>query len=174
MHHALTITDAALESAISLSDAAAHEDRKQPDKSIDLLDEACALQRLRDPRPLTAEVTGLAAERARLLQLERHRMEAVLRLDDARGNLLERFSYGTYRALEAMGLGLERLVTGQVTPRPPLARPDSVRRMEEADPVARLAEAHRDRLLAEDRLREALRAAGRVIDAPEVAAAAGL
>jgi hypothetical protein len=46
--------------------------------------------------------------------------------------------------------------------------------MEEADPVARLAEAHRDRLLTEDRLREALLAAGRVIDQPEIAAAAGV
>jgi ATP-dependent Clp protease ATP-binding subunit ClpA len=173
LHHALAITDAALESAITLSEATAHEDRRQPDKAIDLLDEACALHRLRDARPLPAEVTALAGERARLLQVERQWMDAVLRLDDARGNLLERFSYGTYRALEAMGQGLERLVTGQVTPRPQLARPDSVRRMEEADPVARLAEAHRDRLLAEDRLREALLAAGRVIDAPEVAAGAG-
>ena len=172
MHHALAITDAALESAITVSDAAAHADRKQPDKAIDLLDEACALQRLRDPRPLAPELSALAAERARLVALERQWMDVLLSLDDARGNLLERFSYGTYRALEAMGLGLERLVTGQVTARRPLARPDTVRRVEEADPGARLAEAHRDRLLTEDRLREALLAKGRVVDAAQVASAA--
>lgn len=38
------------------------------------------------------------------------------------GNLLERFSIGTYRALEAMWLGIERLITGQTTPRPPPPR----------------------------------------------------
>jgi hypothetical protein len=71
-----------------------------------------------------------------------------------------------------MGLSLERLVTGRVTPRPPLAKPDSVRRREEADPAGRLTEAHRDRLLAEDRLRAALVEEGFVLDAAEVIAAA--
>ena len=37
--------------------------------------------------------------------------------------------------------------------------------MEETNPAARLAEAHRDRLLVEDRLREELIRAGFVIDA---------
>jgi hypothetical protein len=92
----------------------------------------------------------------------------LLSLVTARGNLLERFSLGTYKALEAMGLGIERLVTGHVTPRPPLARPDSVRRLEETDPAGRLADAHRDRLLVEDRLRETLVAGGFVIDVEQV------
>jgi len=67
-----------------------------------------------------------------------------------------------------MGLGLERLVTGRVTPRPALAKPDSVRRQEESDPAGRLTAAHRDRLLVEDRLRAALLAAGFVIEAEHV------
>jgi hypothetical protein len=67
-----------------------------------------------------------------------------------------------------MGLGIERMVTGEVTPRPVLARPDSVRRVEETDPAGRLANAHRDRLLVEDRLRDSLATAGFVIDADEV------
>jgi hypothetical protein len=46
--------------------------------------------------------------------------------------------------------------------------PESVRRIEEADPATRLADAHRDRLLVEDRLRDALLAAGLVIDAPQI------
>jgi ATP-dependent Clp protease ATP-binding subunit ClpA len=173
VHHALAITDGALEQAIASSEepGAAPPERKQPDKAIDLLDQACALDRLRNPRPLPAGTAALAAERARLLAIERESMDALLSLATARGNPLERFSFGTYRALEAMGLGLERLVTGRVTPRPPLAAPDSVRRQEEADPAARLTEAHRDRLLVEDRLREALVQGGFVIDAGQVRAA---
>jgi ATP-dependent Clp protease ATP-binding subunit ClpA len=174
MHHALVIDDEALESAFDLSEAdpRLREARRQPDKAIDLLDEACALHRLRGGRPVPDAVSVLAAERARLAGLESECIDALMALASARGNLLERFSFGTYKALEAMGLGLERLMTGQVTPRRPLAKPDSVRRLAEADPAARLAETHRDRLLTEDRLREALRAAGLVISAGEVAAAA--
>jgi ATP-dependent Clp protease ATP-binding subunit ClpA len=171
MHHARAITDAALAAAVALSSAAprAH-DRRQPDKAIDLLDEACALDRLRRPADLPAAAAALLAERASLVSVERESMEAVARLATARGNLLERFSYGTYKALEAMGLGIERLVTGQVTPRPTLAAPDSVRRLEEA--AARLAGAHRDRLLTEDRLRDALLESDLVIDVAQVSAAA--
>jgi ATP-dependent Clp protease ATP-binding subunit ClpA len=174
MHHVLAIADEALESAVTLSgaDPRLRESRRQPDKAIDLLDEACALHRLRGGHTVPAEVSALAAERTRLLALERECIDALMALASARGNLLERFSFGTYKALEAMGLGLERLVTGQVTPRRPLAKPDSVRRMAEDDPAVRLAEAHRDRLLTEDRLREALQAAGLVIGSEEVASAA--
>jgi ATP-dependent Clp protease ATP-binding subunit ClpA len=170
-HHTLAITDAALEQAVASSEAggAAHHDRRQPDKAIDLVDQTCALERLRRPRPLPDEIAGLVAERARLVAAEREAMDALLGLASARGTPLERFSFGTYRALEAMGLGLERLVTGQVTARPPLAKPDSVRRQEESDPAGRLTAAHRDRLLLEDRLRAALLAAGFVIDASHVA-----
>ena len=167
MHHALAITDDALDAAITLSDARGEEyaGRKQPDKAIDLLDEACALDRMRDPRELPAETASLLAERARLASVEREAIDMLLTIATARGNILERFSIGTYKALEAVGLSFERLFTGETTPRPPLAKPDSVRRMEETNPAARLAEAHRDRLLVEDRLREELIRAGFVIDA---------
>jgi ATP-dependent Clp protease ATP-binding subunit ClpA len=170
-HHTLAITDAALEQAVASSEerGAALQDRKQPDKAIDLLDQACALERLRRPRPLPDEIAALVAERSRLAAAEREAMDDLLGLATARGNPLERFSFGTYRALEAMGLGLERLVTGQVTPRAPLAKPDSIRRQEESDPAGRLTAAHRDRLLLEDRLRAALLAAGFVIDASQLA-----
>jgi ATP-dependent Clp protease ATP-binding subunit ClpA len=172
MHHARAISDAALEAAVALSETlpGGHE-RRQPDKAIDLLDESCALDRLRRPRELPAAVAALYAERERLAAAERDGMEAVSRLSASRGNLLERFSFGTFRALEAVGLEIERLVTGQVSTRPPLAPPDSVRRLEET--AARLADDHRDRLLTEDRLRDGLLAAGFVVDAEQVAAAAG-
>ena len=170
MHHMLAVTDAALEQAVTLSNGRGGEykDRKQPDKAIDLLDETCALYRLHHHRELPAEIATLVTERARLIIVERESMDMLLVLASARGNLLERFSIGTYKAIEAMGLGLERFFTGQTTPRPPLAKPESVRRLEEANPAGRLADAHRDRLLTEDRLREALLAAGFVIDAAQV------
>jgi ATP-dependent Clp protease ATP-binding subunit ClpA len=168
------ITDAAIEAALAVSDhRLEYVGRKQPDKSIDLLDEACALYRLRDQRELPEAVRELKAERGRLIGVEREAIDALLSLANARGNLLERFSIGTYKALEAMGLGLERLLTGGTTPRPPVPRPDSVRRMEEADPAARLAAAHQDRLLIEDRLHDALEAAGAIVDREQVETAHG-
>src|SRR5262252_6689396 len=58
VHHMLAVTDAALEQAVTLSDARGGEykDRKQPDKAIDLLDETCALYRLHHHRELPAEI----------------------------------------------------------------------------------------------------------------------
>ena len=168
-HHLLAITDAALEQAVASSDEdPAARDRRQPDKAIDRLDQACALERLRHPRPLPGGIAALVGERARLLAEKRASMDALLELDAERGTPLERFSFGTYRALEAMGLGLEHFLTGHVTPRRALPRPDSVRRQEEADPAGRLTAAHRDLLLLEDRLREELVAAGFVLDAGHV------
>jgi ATP-dependent Clp protease ATP-binding subunit ClpC len=169
MHHALAITDAALAAALDVSNRSPeYVERKQPDKAIDLLDETCALYRMRAQRELPPEAVTLLGARARLLQTERAAINALLSLAAARANLLERFSFGTYRALEAMGLGLERLLTGQTTARPTLPLPESVRRIEETNPAARLADAHRERLMIEDRLRTALIEAGFVIDAAQV------
>lgn len=174
MHHCLVITDAALEAALAGSDRKPeYAGRKQPDKAIDLLDEACALYRLHDSRGQSEELSRLSAERLRLVNIEHEAIDALFNLATARGNLLERFSIGTYKTLEAMGLGLERLVTGRTTPRPPIPKPDSLRHIEEIDPAARLADAHRDRLLVEDRLREALTAEGFVVDAQQVGTAQG-
>jgi ATP-dependent Clp protease ATP-binding subunit ClpC len=169
MHHSVVITDAAIDAAFTVSNSrTVYAGRKQPDKSIDLLDEACALYRLRDNRQSPEEIIGLKAERMRLIGAEREAIGVISDLANSRGNMLERFSIGTYSALEAMGLELERLLTGQITPRPPLPKPDSVRRLEESDPAGRLAETHRERLLVEERLREALAAAGFIIDVAQV------
>jgi ATP-dependent Clp protease ATP-binding subunit ClpA len=62
-------------------------ERKQPDRAIDLLDQACALDRLRNPRPLTPRVAALAAERSRLMALESAAMDALPSLADDRGRL---------------------------------------------------------------------------------------
>jgi ATP-dependent Clp protease ATP-binding subunit ClpA len=169
MHHSVVITDAAIEAAFTVSNSrTVYAGRRQPDKSIDLLDEACALYRLRDNRQLPEEIVKWKAERMRLISVEREAIDVISDLANSRGNLLERFSIGTYTALETMGLELERLLTGQITPRPPLPKPDSVRRLEESDPAGRLAEARRERLLIEERLREGLAAAGFMIDVEQV------
>jgi ATP-dependent Clp protease ATP-binding subunit ClpA len=174
IHHNVVITDAALEAALTVSDRhPQYAGRKQPDKSIDLIDEVCALYRLRADRETPEAVKRLHAERLRLIAVEREAINTLFTLGAARGNLLERFSYGTYRTLEAMGLGLERLLTGQTTPRQPLPKPDSLRRIEETDPATRLADAHRDRLLTEDKLREDLSSAGFIVDAEQVKATYG-
>lgn len=168
-HHALAITDDALETAIYCADKMPdYEGRKRPDKAIDLIDEVCALHRMNEKRPYPAEISSLITERDRLRKAEQDAMNALLSLATAKGNLLERFSINTYRAVEAMGLGLERLLTGQASPRPPAPVPESIRRIEETNPAARLAEAHRDRLLIDDRLREALIESGFVIDREQV------
>jgi ATP-dependent Clp protease ATP-binding subunit ClpA len=165
MHHGLVITDEALEAAFTSSgNRTAYAGRKQPDKSIDLIDETCALYRLRDNRQLPEEIIKLKAERIRLIEVERRAVEILNEVAKSRGNLLERFSIGTYNALEEVGLELERFFTGQTTPRPSVPDPDSVRHLE----ATRLAEAQRDRLLVEEQLRESLAAAGFIIDIKHV------
>ncbi|MFN2385034.1 MAG: AAA family ATPase [Thermoanaerobaculia bacterium] len=175
MHHVMAITDAALDRALDLSEARGGEyrERKRPDKEIDLIDEACALERLRRSRELPARITRLIRERSELLAIEQESLDALLKLARERGNPLERFSSGTYRAFEVVGLRLERLLTGQTTPRPPLPRPESVRRLEASDPAARLRDAHRKRARLEARIRQASLDAGLVLDAAEVERAAG-
>lgn len=171
MHHVLAITDEALEAVLAISTQCSdYAERKQPDKAIDLLDEICALYRLRNQRPLPTEIDVLLAERTRLLADEQDAIDSLLTLAATRGNLLERFSFGTYHALEVMGLGLERLLTGKTSSRPVLAAPDSVRNLEQTNPAARLAAAHRERLLVEDHLRIVLLEAGFVVDAALVTA----
>ena len=72
------------------------------------------------------------------------------------------------RVIEKMGLRVERLITGQTTPRRPLPVPDSIRRLEKKDPVAQLSAVHCERLRLEDRLRNMLMEAGFVIGTAEV------
>jgi ATP-dependent Clp protease ATP-binding subunit ClpA len=200
MHHVLAITDAALARAFDLSEgrgansasplsdgsprssagdlavprAPWYSQRKHPDKEIDLLDEACALERLRRGKALPSRLARLVEERSRLLAVEEEALDAILRLAQVHGNALERFSTGTYRAFEAIGVGLERLLTGQTTPRPALPRPESLRRLEESDPAGRLRDAHRRRTRLEGRIRQAAISAGLVIDGTEVERAAGV
>ena len=85
-------------------------------------------------------------------------------------SIVERVSYGTFRAFEEMGLVVERLFTGRTTPRPRIGPPD--REAPLPDEARRLAEVHARRLALDDRLREALLAADLVLTPDDVDVAA--
>lgn len=167
MHHLLTIRREAIEAAVDLS-VDFLPDRLQPDRSIDLLDETCSAWRLRRDQEPPEAILEIERERKRAIALEQEAVDRVLRLVAAKGNPLERISLGTFRVIEKMGLGMEKLITGQTTARRPIPVPDSIRRLGKKDPVGQLAGIHCERLRLEDRLRKMLIEAGFVIGAREV------
>ena len=170
MHHLLIITDEALEAATDLS-LAYMPDRKQPDRAIDLLDETCARVRLR-VQELPEEILALNLKRDRLQAAEREAIDQVMQLERAEGTALERFSRGTFKVLEAMGLGVEKALTGQTTERDPLPLPNSVIRLKESDPEGKLFNSHRERLEIEDEIRARLTKNGLLVTADDICATA--
>ena len=171
MHHLLSITDEALEAATDLS-LEYLPDRKQPDRTIDLLDETCARVRLR-VQELPEEILALNLKRERLQAAEREAIDQIMRLERAEGTALERFSMGTFRVLEAMGLGVEKALTGRTTERDPMPLPPSVIELKESDPEGRLFNSHRERLEIEDKIKAWLIQDGRLVTADHVRATAG-
>ncbi len=167
MHHLLTIRQEAIESAVDLS-IDFLPDRLQPDRSIDLLDETCAAWRLRYDREPPQPILEVESERKHVAAMEQEAVNRVLQWIAAKGNPLERLSLGAFRIIEKMGLGVEKLITGQTAPRRPLPVPGKIRRLERKDPVAQLSAVHCERLMLEDRLRNMLAEAGFVIGAGEV------
>jgi ATP-dependent Clp protease ATP-binding subunit ClpA len=155
MHHLLAITEDALEAANDFS-ISYLPGRKQPDRSIDLLDETCARVRLFASKEPPEEIMSLKLKREQLLDAEREAIKLIAASNDARGTPLERFSRGTFKVFEAMGLGVEKLLTGRTTERSPLPPPESVRRIRENDPADQLADLHCERLRVEDQLRAML------------------
>lgn len=169
MHHLVAISDEALEAAVDMS-VKYLPDRRQPDRSIDLLDESCARLRMRQPVELPPVIIELKAERDRLVGVKRESIKEMLAVADAKGNPLERFSRGTFKMFEAMGLGVEKILTGQTTPRRPLPVPDSVKRIQESDPMGRLARLHYEQLRVEDALKQLLTKDGVIINAEHIEA----
>ena len=163
-HHMLAMPDETLRAAIAAS-AERMPDRRQPDRAIDLLDEAASLKRVRTGGRLPEEIERLAAERAGLVAEERALVDRIAGSNGA--SLIARFSYGTFRAFEDLGLVMERLFTGATTPRARDATPDPTVTLDEE--ARRLAETHARRLAADDRLREALVASGLVLTPEDVA-----
>jgi ATP-dependent Clp protease ATP-binding subunit ClpA len=167
MHHLLAITEGALEAATDLS-LEYLPDRRQPDRSIDLLDETCARVRLLAPEHLPKEIVALKLKRDQLLATERESIAQLMLIAEARGTSLERFSRGTYKIIEAMGLEVEKLITGGVTERPDLPLPDSIRRIQESDPGARLAKSRDERSRVERELKSQLTEYHLVVSADDV------
>lgn len=167
MHHLLAITEGALEAATDLS-LEYLPDRRQPDRSIDLLDETCARVRLIAPEHLPKEIVALKLKRDQLIATERESIAQLMIIAEARGTSLERFSRGTYKIIEAMGLEVEKLITGGVTERPVLPLPDSIRRIQESDPGARLAKSRDERSRVEGELKSQLTEYHLVVRADDV------
>ena len=167
MHHLLAITEGALEAATDLS-LEYLPDRRQPDRSIDLLDETCARVRLLAPEHLPKEIEALKLKRDQLLAAERESIAQLLLIAEAKGTSLERFSRGTYKIIEAMGLEVEKLITGGVTARPDLPLPDSIRRIQESDPGARLVNSRDERSRVEGQLKSLLAEYHLVVNADHV------
>jgi ATP-dependent Clp protease ATP-binding subunit ClpC len=166
MHHLLIITPEALEAATDSSPDYL-PDRKQPDRAIDLLDETCARVRLR-VQELPKEILALNLKRERLHAAEREAIDQIIRLERAEGTALERFSIGTLKVLEAMGLEVEKALTGRTTERDPMPLPPSVIRLKESDPEGRLLNSHRRRREIEDEIRVWLIQDGLLVTADDV------
>jgi ATP-dependent Clp protease ATP-binding subunit ClpA len=167
MHHLLAITEGALEAATDLS-LEYLPDRRQPDRSIDLLDETCSRVRLLAPEHLPKEIVALKLKRDQLVAAERESLAQLMLIAEARGTSLERFSRGTYKIIEAMGLEVEKLFTGGVTDRPDLPLPDSIRRIQETDPGAKLDKSRDERAQVEAELKSLLTEYHLVVSADDV------
>jgi len=155
MHHLLAITEPAMEAATDLS-IEYLPDRRQPDRSIDLLDETCARVRLLAPEKLPEPIISLKMKRDQLLAAERESIAQLMLIAEARGNSLERFSRRTFKIFEAMGLEFEKFLTGAATEREKLPLPESIRRIQESNPGARLASSRQERLRVESELKSLL------------------
>jgi hypothetical protein len=95
-----------------------------------------------------------------------------MQLERAEGTALERFSRETFKVLEAMGLGVEKALTGRTTERDPMPLPYSVIRLKESDPEGRLSNSHRERLEIEDEIKRWLTQDGLLVSADDVRATA--
>ncbi|MEB3221686.1 MAG: AAA family ATPase, partial [Candidatus Sericytochromatia bacterium] len=141
-HHGVRVTEEAIVAAVELGDRHV-PDRFLPDKAIDLLDEACAMQHLGSRLP-PARAAALEAELARL---EAHKREAIgkERFEEAQRH---KDREAAVRAeLEAL-MGRWRATQGATEPVVDL---DAVARVVAewtGIPAERLVEAERERLLA--------------------------
>ena len=167
MHHLLSIGDDTLKAAIDVSLQYAPS-RKQPDRSIDLLDETCASIRLRRQQSVSPKILAWNEKREVLRATEKELIDRITELENGEGNFVERFSRGTYRAFESAGLKLESMITGKRTPRRPLPPPDSHRKLLRADPAKDLARIHCERLKIEDKLRKALERHGAIVTPADI------
>ncbi len=112
-HHAVAISDDALSAAIMLTDKFV-TDRAQPDKSIDVLDEACA--HAQATAHLPADLELIVKERRKVDAAIRRRLARGERLEDGDSTTrtkeddpLEAFTQQIGPALERIGAEIERI-----------------------------------------------------------------
>jgi ATP-dependent Clp protease ATP-binding subunit ClpA len=114
-HHAVAISDDALQAAIVLSDRFVLE-RARPDKAIDVLDEACA----------HAQATARVSPDLERLIRERRQVEKAIRqgsADDPAGEAAADLAAEIVPMLERIGAELDRMLSGDRGPAPGSAAP---------------------------------------------------
>jgi len=104
--HDVMIDTEAMMAAVELSGRYVH-DRKNPDKSIDLLDGACAAQRVKDQGTVTVTKDMIMAQVSRVtgVPLDRLQNERSLKIVDLESNV-KQFLYGQDQAIDTV---LERV-----------------------------------------------------------------
>ena len=119
--HNVMIDTEAMMAAVELSGRYVH-DRKNPDKSIDLLDGACAAQRVKDQGTVTVTKDMIMAQVSRVtgVPLDRLQNERSLKIVDLESNV-KQFLYGQDQAIDTV---LERVYinfSGIGNPKKPVA-----------------------------------------------------
>ncbi len=112
-HHALAITDDALQAAIVLTDRFV-TDRALPDKAIDVLDEACA--HAQAAARLPPELERIVRERRRVDAAVRRGLDAGESAPEGRADPFEVFQKEVWPALERLGQEIDRIF-GATAPR---------------------------------------------------------
>ena len=119
--HDVLIDTEAMQAAVELSGRYIH-DRKNPDKSIDLLDGACAAQRVRDAGTITVNKDMIMAQVSRVtgVPLDRLKNERSVKITELESNV-KQFLFGQDQAIDTV---LERVYinfSGIGNPKKPVA-----------------------------------------------------
>ncbi len=169
----MAISDDALQAAIMLTDKFV-TGRAQPDKSIDVLDEACAHAQATAHLPV--ELEQIVKERRKVDAAIRRRLARGEKIDDTRADStsesddpIEAFAREIGPALERIGAEIEKLFGTTQSDRPP-ARPPDRPTAGPSDRPESLSQ-RRDRLDGE--LRKGLEQLGVVVRGADVARAVG-
>ena len=104
--HGVNITDESVKAAVEMSQRYIH-DRKNPDKSIDLLDAACARERVKDAGLITVNKSMIEEQLARVtgVPVDRLQNERSTKIVDLESNIKQKL-YGQDAAVDSV---LERV-----------------------------------------------------------------
>jgi ATP-dependent Clp protease ATP-binding subunit ClpC len=178
-HHAVAIADDALRAALVLTDKFVL-DRAQPDKAIDVLDEACA--HAQATAKLPAELDRIVRERRKVDVAIRRRLargesldgQTVRRSDGQEEDPIEVFTREIGPALERLGAEIEKIFGNPDREAAPTDRGTEAPRHRGTDAPAQPAETLLERRERLDReLRRGLEQMGVVVTGADVARAVG-